>query len=385
MSDFIPPSDLTAKQPPSFEEATSLRHKAWAAGFDPSYWYAVEYESNVRAGEVVEVKFQGTSVALFRGEDGTLGAIENRCVHRQVKLSSGKVKQCQLTCRYHGWAYGADGKLTDIPHEYPGKGLPQVRLRSYPVSVKYGLVWIFFGDTALMDERPIPTVEVLEGKNTWLHVPIDFTMKCHPTAYINNVMDSTHVAALHRQFRTRSMIYGKITRCEAEGDSVVISHDIQLDPGGLLRHMVKPLRTHSQDAFYDYSYLRVQVGGVFQLWNFMLPIDANTTRIFLLSCTERVNIPFTPWPPPDALLRPFMGFARELLVRPLFDEDVWSTEAEQEGYEAHFDAPAIDPHPSIRPCYQLTVRKWEEHLAREASKLRPADKPAETAAEDSKP
>jgi DNA invertase Pin-like site-specific DNA recombinase len=29
-------------------------------------------------------------------------------------------------------------------------------------------------------------------------------------------------------------------------------------------------------------------------------------------------------------------------------------------------APTIAPHPAIRPCYQLTVRKWQEHLARDS-------------------
>ena len=38
--------------------------------------------------------------------------------------------------------------------------------------------------------------------------------------------------------------------------------------------------------------------------------------------------------------------------------------AEQQGYDTHHAAPAVDLHPAIRPCYQLTVRKWQEHLAR---------------------
>jgi phenylpropionate dioxygenase-like ring-hydroxylating dioxygenase large terminal subunit len=47
----------------------------------------------------------GNTVALFRLSDGRLGAIENRCAHRQLKLSVGQVQGCTLTCRYHGWAY----------------------------------------------------------------------------------------------------------------------------------------------------------------------------------------------------------------------------------------------------------------------------------------
>ncbi len=367
MSDFVPLSALGSKRPPSFEQAASVRHKAWAAGFDPAYWYAVEHESALAPGSVKEVVFQGTSIALFRGQDGTIGAIEDRCAHRHVKLSTGKVKDCQLTCRYHGWAYDAAGKLTDVMDETFGKPFPKVQLRSYPVAVKYGLVFVFFGDPALAAERPLPTIPELEGPNKWLVVPVDFTMKCHPTAYINNVMDSTHVAALHRRFQTRSLIYGDVTRCEAVGDTVVVSHRIELDRGGLLQYLVNPLKTNTQDAWYEYPYLAVGVGGIFKLWNFMLPIDGTTTRIFMLPCTERTKIPILGIPTPDALVSTFRDLARQFLVKPLFEEDVWAAEAEQAGYDAYFDTPSVDYHPAIRPSYQLTVRKWEEYLAREAS------------------
>ena len=85
------------------------------------------------------------TLALFRGRDGRLAAIENHCAHRQVKLSAGRVEGCRLTCRYHGWSYDVDGRLVTVPHELFGNAFPAVRLRSYPVRVRYGLIWVFFG------------------------------------------------------------------------------------------------------------------------------------------------------------------------------------------------------------------------------------------------
>jgi 4beta-methylsterol monooxygenase len=349
---------------PDFGEAASPRQKAWAAGLDPAYWYPVEWESAVRPGEVIEVKCKHGTIALFRGKDGRLGAVEDRCAHRQVKLSSGRVEDCRLTCRYHGWSYEADGRLAGIPHELFGKSFPTVHLKSYPVAVKYGLIWVFFGDPKLADERPLPRIPEIEGRDPWVAVPIDFMVKAHPSAIINNVMDSTHVAALHRTFRTRSMIYGKVTRCETEGDRVTVTHDITLDKGALLRFLLNPLKTHSQHACYEYPYLWVSVGDVYKLWNFMLPIDDRTTRLFMISCADRVKIPFTSVDAPSWLVGPASRLAKHLLVTPLFTEDVWSFEAEQEGYANSPGAPAVDLHPAIRPSYQLTIRKWEEHLAR---------------------
>lgn len=364
MPNFVPISNLTSEAPYSFENAPKVRHKAWSAGFDPAYWYPVEHDGAIARGDVVEVKFWDMSVALFRGTDGRLSAVENRCAHRQVKLSLGEVEGCQLKCSYHGWTYDCDGKLTKVGHELFGGRLPAVKLRTYPVQVKYGLIWVFFGDRSLMAERPIPTIPELEGEARWIHTALDFDVRCHPTALINNVMDSTHVASLHRTFRTRSLVYGKVTGCESDPNSVRVRHDIELDKGGLLRWIVKPLQTSTQEAVYDYPYLRVSVGGVYKLWNFMLPTGPRRTRLFIFACADRVKIPFTPWVAPDLLVNPVLGIAKQMLVRPLFVEDVWSAEAEQQGYDTHHDAPAVDPHPAIHPSYQLTVRKWEEHLER---------------------
>ncbi len=361
---LAPTPDAQPPALPDFGEGNSLRQRAWAAGLDPAYWYPVEYDHAVKPGQVVEIKCKLGSVALFRGKDGRLGAVEDRCAHRQVKLSSGRVEDCRLTCRYHGWSYEADGRLAGIPHELFGKAFPTVNLRSYPVQARYGFIWVFFGDPALAAQRPIPSIPEIEGPASWVKVPIDFTVKAHPTAIVNNVMDSTHVAALHRRFQTRTMVYGKVTRCVTEGDRVTVTHDIELDQGGLLRYLLNPLKVPTQDATYDYPYLCVSVGGVYKLWNFMLPLDDHTTRLFMISCADRVKIPFTRYFAPDWLVGPVTRLAKGILVTPLFTEDVWSFEAEQEGYTSAPGAPAVDMHPAIRPSYQLTIRKWEEHLAR---------------------
>jgi phenylpropionate dioxygenase-like ring-hydroxylating dioxygenase large terminal subunit len=73
----------------------------------------VEYDGAVKKGQVKEVIFWNTSIALYRGEDGELAAMQNRCAHRQLKLSKGAVDKCSLRCAYHGWAYNREGWLED--------------------------------------------------------------------------------------------------------------------------------------------------------------------------------------------------------------------------------------------------------------------------------
>src|SRR5262249_2244779 len=143
----------TLPRPPAFSEARNPRQKARAAGLHPDYWYAVEYDRAVKPGRVVEIQFWKTSIALYRRRDGELRALENRCAHRQLKLSSGGVDNCNLVCAYHGWAYDGDGRVVDIPHDLFGRSMPSFKVRAYPVKVRYGLIWIFPGDPANADQR----------------------------------------------------------------------------------------------------------------------------------------------------------------------------------------------------------------------------------------
>jgi len=75
----------TKSPPPSFAEAKNSRQKARASGMDPDRWYVVEYDSAVKKEQVKEVTFWNTSIALYRGDDGKLAALQNRCAHRQLK------------------------------------------------------------------------------------------------------------------------------------------------------------------------------------------------------------------------------------------------------------------------------------------------------------
>ena len=131
---------------PSFHEAKNRRQKVRAAGMNPNFWYPVEYADKLAPGQVVEVQFWGKDFALYRGTDGQLRCVENRCAHRQLKLTIGHVNGCQIVCPYHGWSYDGDGKLVDIPHELFDKKMPAIRLPDYEVRERYGLIWLFPGD-----------------------------------------------------------------------------------------------------------------------------------------------------------------------------------------------------------------------------------------------
>jgi phenylpropionate dioxygenase-like ring-hydroxylating dioxygenase large terminal subunit len=93
---------------------------------------------------------------LVRGEDGVLRAFLNVCRHRGTRIVSedGLCHRDALTCPYHNWTYGLDGRLKKIPR---GKeGFPNVDPAAHglvplPLLVRHGLVWVLPDRDAAID------------------------------------------------------------------------------------------------------------------------------------------------------------------------------------------------------------------------------------------
>lgn len=74
-------------------------------------------------GEWRTLDYLGESIIVIRGEDGAARAFSNVCRHRGSRLVDGSAGCAKvLTCPYHAWSYGRDGRLVGVPHraEYPG-------------------------------------------------------------------------------------------------------------------------------------------------------------------------------------------------------------------------------------------------------------------------
>ena len=358
--------------PPTFEAATNRRAQVRAAGLDPNYWYAVEHDSSVARRQIVEVKFWGTSVALYRDDDGRLHALENRCAHRHLPLTEGIVRGRKLVCQYHGWSYNGAGELTEVPHDLFGKKMPQCRLRSYPVKVRYGLIWIFFGEASRADETPMPEIPELEGDQPWACVPADFTWNAHHSMIIDNVSDFTH-AFLHRKYRP--FTDAKLTNLETRDEKVFLSYNTKVGRGRISGLFVdrEAIDTNAMDLCYDYPYQWSNTDNKIKHWLFVLPIDERTTRAFFLFYFDRFVVPFTQLRIPQLVMGPFLKLSSRLLVKPLLSEDGVAVEAEQTGWERHWNAPIVEINPAVNAFQALTVTKWQAYLAKKESRTSVAD------------
>ena len=89
--------------------------------------------SEVRAGFARVVEAEGQSIALYN-VGGTIYATSNICTHQGAPLNDGVVSGTVVTCPWHAWRYDIiTGQC---------KTNPQSRIRTYPVEVKDGQVYV---------------------------------------------------------------------------------------------------------------------------------------------------------------------------------------------------------------------------------------------------
>jgi phenylpropionate dioxygenase-like ring-hydroxylating dioxygenase large terminal subunit len=89
------------------------------------------------AGDWRSLDYLGESVIVIRGDDGVARAFTNVCRHRGSRLVDGSGGCARvLTCPYHAWSYGRDGKLVGVPHRHEYPGLETDKLGLVPVALE---------------------------------------------------------------------------------------------------------------------------------------------------------------------------------------------------------------------------------------------------------
>ncbi len=115
----------------------------------------IEHIPNPGDYVVVALPVCRTSVVVVRGKDGQLHAFHNMCSHRGNKVVWDQGGSCRnFTCKFHGWSYGLDGRLTFIPDEQGFSGLQKDRLGLTPVAVDTWAGFIFIH----LDPNPTETL-----------------------------------------------------------------------------------------------------------------------------------------------------------------------------------------------------------------------------------
>jgi vanillate O-demethylase monooxygenase subunit len=314
-------------------------------------WYIAGFAWELETSAVIARTLLNRPIVLFRMPDGRAAALEDRCCHRSLPLSCGKVEERGLRCGYHGLLFAADGVCVEIPGQE--KIPPKCKVRNYTLSEQDQILWLWFGD----DDHPQPTQDPphypwhsdkrYEFRGDVYHYDAPYQL-IH-----DNLLDLSHLGYVH----LRTIGGDPSTHMQAE---------MKVDSAGntvrVIRHMrdSKPPATYAdawpfkgnidrwQEIEFDVSHLRIWTGAVdtnteplsdperggFHMRGLhgVTPETENTTHYFWTMSTNRR---------PDGGSNMTQVFDQTALT---FDEDKVIIEAQHRNLQRFGTNPQIDIH-----------------------------------------
>ena len=163
----------------------------------------------------------GEPLVFCRGEDGTVMAFEDRCAHRHLPLSMGKVVGNALQCHYHGLRYDKTGKCVRVPGQ---DRIPMnARVKSFPVAERYRWIWVWMGDPALADPDKITDFHWFSdpqwgAKHSYLYVQANWQL------IVDNLLDLTHLAFVHETtIGNMALVDNPAVKVARSGDNVDVT------------------------------------------------------------------------------------------------------------------------------------------------------------------
>ncbi len=332
------------------------------AGINLNYWYVVARSDGLKS-QPLGVKLWNHDIVLFRDQQGRVQALEDRCPHRQVKLSHGQVVENSLECVYHGWQFQGDGSCVKVPYLATNQKLPSCQLRCYPVQDLNGFIWVFPGDINRASSiSPLPMPE-------WNHLNYIATVsridcQAHYSFLIENLMDMYH-GHLHQDLQ--AWADAKLERIEerdAQVDAIYQAKSYyRIDKIWSISQLFFPafrqLHPETLTVQYIYPHWQSSLGKDFKIYCLFCPISLTETQAYLIHFTSlhafwrlhKLPVSFRKF-----IKNRLFGSAQTLLDG-LVQEDVEMIEEEQQAHSQNVHRKNYEFNPVIQGVQRLINRQ----------------------------
>lgn len=181
----------------------------------------------------------GVPVVLFRDHEGRAAALLDRCPHRNVPLSLGRLTRGgELECAYHGWRFDGGGLCTRVPGLAGETGERERRCPAAEVREQEGLIWV----CPALDREPLGEPFSLGLAGLGDHVVLMRETQAEATlhAVVENALDVPHTAFLHRGLfrgKERHEIRARVRRTADRAEAEYLGEP---RPEGLVGKLLSP-------------------------------------------------------------------------------------------------------------------------------------------------
>jgi phenylpropionate dioxygenase-like ring-hydroxylating dioxygenase large terminal subunit len=224
------------------------------------YWYIAGESGQLKQKPVAAAPF-GERMVLFRTGDGQIAALEDRCSHRNMPLSLGRLSSGCVTCPYHGWTFDGAGRCVQIPSLGARARLPNQGVRAYPAREHDGYVWVYPGES-IPDSPPFRFPHY--GRQGWTSFRMRTRFRASLEACLENFLDCPHTAYVHggwfrdhdtRELRATVRSTAESVEVDFRGEPITRSLVSRLffPSGRELRHTDRFLMPNISRVDYDFG------------------------------------------------------------------------------------------------------------------------------------
>lgn len=248
-------------------------------------WHPVALSAEVTAAAPFAARLLDQDLVLYRTAAG-LTAAADLCVHRGAPLSLGCMKEGAIACAYHGYRYDGHGRCTLIP-AHPGSPIPaKLRLRTFGVLERYGLVWVKLDEES--EEASLP-VFAEHDDPAFQVIPVPpFDWKASAGRQIESFCDVAHFTFVHPE--TFAASDPVVPRYEVEATAEGVRAEFisgvgnVSDPAAAGRNWRRLYRLHL--PFTAHLAIDFPTGGRLVILNAACPVSARRTRVFALAARD---------------------------------------------------------------------------------------------------
>lgn len=255
-------------------------------------WYIILESKELKKNKPLRVQRFNEHLALWRDENSNVCCIADKCCHRGVSLSCGKIINGKLECPFHGFIYDKSGKVQMIPAIGKNKQTAEtMKVQAYTTYEAFGFIWMWWGDQAKKTQEPFFFKELEDFsysgfKDHW---------SVHYSRAIENQLDVVHLPFVHKTTIGRgnkTLVHGSVVTREEElitfyvyniqddGNTVPLKPDEITDYKRLFH-----LQFHYPNIWQNFISDKIRAFAAF------VPVDEENTIIYIRYYQRMVKFP----------------------------------------------------------------------------------------------
>jgi phenylpropionate dioxygenase-like ring-hydroxylating dioxygenase large terminal subunit len=261
----------------------------------PKQWYVVMDSTHVRDKPVGVVRM-GEKLVFWRDSSGKVSCLRDKCAHRGVQLSKGKVIGDHIQCPFHGLEYESSGKVTVIPAN--GKNTPvpaSFQVLSYPTYEAHSFIWIWWGENPPGDLQPPRFFTDIDNSLSYGRT-YDY-WNAHYSRVIENQLDAAHLPFVHYNTigrGNRTIVDGPFFQW-LDGDMFYVFVNNRVDDG---TPPLKPEQMPTPDPVEDFKLEFIfpnlwqnYIGEQVRIMVAFVPVDQENTILYLRFYQKFMRVP----------------------------------------------------------------------------------------------